>query len=110
MKNRKVESVKVELIFDEGCPHVDAARRNLVRAFKRVGTTPRWIELDNGALRTGAGAARYGSPTILIDDNDIAGLGSVEQPCCRIYRDSTGQALGAPPVDLIVAALKRVRS
>ena len=47
----------------------------------------------------------HGSPTLLIDGVDpFAAPGRPSSLSCRLYRDATGHADGAPPVD----ALRRV--
>ena len=52
-----------------------------------------------------AEAGMHGSPTLLIDGVDpFAAPGQPPSLSCRLYRDATGRADGAPPVD----ALKRV--
>ncbi len=55
--------------------------------------------------REAAEAGMHGSPTLLVDGVDpFAALGQPSSLSCRLYRDATGHADGAPPVD----ALRRV--
>ena len=55
--------------------------------------------------REAAEAGMHGSPTLLIDGVDpFAAPGQPPSLSCRLYRDATGHADGAPPVD----ALRRV--
>ena len=55
--------------------------------------------------REAAEAGMHGSPTLLIDGVDpFAAPGRPSSLSCRLYRDATGHADGAPPVD----ALRRV--
>jgi len=52
-----------------------------------------------------AEAGMRGSPTLLIDGVDpFAAPGQLPSLSCRLYRDASGHADGAPPVD----ALRRV--
>ena len=51
---------------------------------------------------------RYGSPTILIDGRDVAGLApGDEQPSCRIYDNGAGALDVVPSVERIADALRR---
>src|SRR6516162_1213509 len=55
--------------------------------------------------REAAEAGMRGSPTLLIDGVDpFAAPGQLPSLSCRLYRDASGRAGGAPPV----AALRRV--
>ena len=55
--------------------------------------------------REAAEAGMHGSPTLLIDGVDpFAAPGQPPSLSCRLYRDATGRADGAPPVD----ALRRI--
>ena len=55
--------------------------------------------------REAAEAGMHGSPTLLVDGEDpFATPGQPPSLSCRFYRDATGHADGAPPVD----ALRRV--
>jgi len=38
----------VDLVFDDDCPNVPAARAQLERAFEALGLEPAWRELVNG--------------------------------------------------------------
>ncbi len=95
----------VELIYDSDCPNVPRAREQLLRAFSQAGLTPRWREWD----RADAGAPRhvraYGSPTVLVNGEDVAGSDAADAACCRIYTSGEGRHQGVPPVALIAAAL-----
>jgi hypothetical protein len=96
----------VELIFERDCPNVDAARENLLRAFKRAGRAPAWIEYDRADRDSPDYARRFGSPTILVEGRDVAGEGpELEAGCCRLYDNGSGTLQGAPPVELVAKAL-----
>ena len=56
-------------------------------------------------VQEAAEAGMHGSPTLLVDGVDpFAAPGQPPSLSCRLYRDATGRADGAPPVD----ALRRV--
>ncbi|MCZ7684627.1 MAG: hypothetical protein M5U28_39980 [Sandaracinaceae bacterium] len=64
----------LELVYDRGCPHVEAARASLERACEQAGLPPRWTEHSSDDAPPHARG--YGSPTILVDGRDVAGAGS----------------------------------
>ncbi len=98
----------VELIYDRDCPNVAKARSHLIRALAQAGREPRWIEWDRGEPSSPAHVKRFGSPTILVDGADVAGvLPSEGRACCRLYSDDTGRLQGVPPVDQITDAIRK---
>ena len=96
---------RVELVYDLDCPNVTETRAALVRAFAQAGLTPSWIEWDRNSPETPDRVRRYGSPTILVDGEDIVGLETGGGDCCRLYRDSNGGFQGVPSVNDIAKAL-----
>ncbi len=98
---------KVELIYDTGCPNVEAARQQLRRAFQELGQSPDWEEWDRGAPSSPAHARQYGSPTILVDGKDVTGASPSDgADCCRVYRTGHDGLQGVPPIETITAALR----
>jgi mercuric ion transport protein len=98
----------VEFIFDADCPNVDAAREQLRRAFERVGASPEWQEWDQENDDAPPYARAYGSPTVLVNGRDVAGVEpSADAACCRVYKRKDGSLKGVPSVDEIVAALSK---
>lgn len=95
----------VELIYDSDCPNVPQARENLLRAFSQVKFAPRWREWDRADVEAPPYTRTYGSPTVLVQGKDIAGSDGADAASCRIYASGDGRNQGAPPIDLIVAAL-----
>jgi mercuric ion transport protein len=99
---------KIELLYDRDCPNVDDARRQLRLALEHCGFKAEWSEWERSAPRSPAYARQYGSPTVLIDGQDVAGEPpSVNAPSCRIYAHTVGRNRGVPDVTLISAALSR---
>lgn len=89
----------VELVFFQGCPHVDDARHNLRTALTELGQPPEWVEWDRESPDTPEALRAYGSPTVLVDGRDVTGEGGRTQgAACR--------ADGAPSVARIRAALQ----
>ncbi len=96
----------VELIYDADCPNVPAARSTLIKAFMQTGVSARWQEWERSAPDAPDYARSYGSPTILIDGNDIAGVApNSGTRACRVYKDARGKLSGTPSVEAICSAL-----
>lgn len=93
----------VELLFFAGCPHVEAARAQLRRAFELRGETPTWREVDVSAPDAPAHAQGWGSPTVLVDGRDVLGAAPTAGLGCRLYPGS--ERPGAPPLAALLAAL-----
>jgi len=93
----------VDFIYDDDCPNVQAARAHLKQAFAAAGLAPSWTEHRIGARDLPQRVRGFGSPTILVDGQDVAGAAPQADHCCRIY--ATGG--GVPSVDLIAAALAK---
>ena len=95
----------IELVFEDSCPNVQRARTRLAEALRARGLATTWTEWEIGDLAAPARVRGYGSPTILVDGRDIAGLAAGEASrSCRIYSLEGGDR-GTPPLDLIIAAL-----
>lgn len=101
--------MKVELIYETGCPNIVDARENLLRAFSEEKVSAKWTEWDTTSQECPTRIRGFGSPTVLVDGNDVDGNDVVRQArtgtSCRIYFAADGLQTGAPPVDAIRAAL-----
>lgn len=87
--------MKIQLLYFDGCPNVDAAR-NAVRAALAAEKLETVVdEIDVEAPTAPDWARGWGSPTILIDGQDVAGQQPSESSACRLY------AGGAPSVEQI---------
>lgn len=100
----------VELIYDTACPNVKDARAQLLRAFAETGLSPQWQEWDRNAPESPSRVRAYGSPTILIDGQDVADTSpSTDADCCRLYMDDSGGLRGVPSIAAITTALVRAK-
>ena len=100
----------VDLVYDKTCLHVDASRDALRQALFAVGASATWTEWDRDAASTPVELRGFGSPTVLVNGQDIDGAAPTVGTSCRLYRDAdTGRAVGVPPVPLIVRALLAAR-
>ena len=103
----------VELVYEAGCPHVEAARSVLAGALAEAGLPLEWIEWDAVDPGTPERCVGMGSPTILVDGRDRAGGPASAGGSCRLYRDELGDLTGVPPRKMILGALRaaqRLRS
>jgi mercuric ion transport protein len=88
--------MKIQLLHFEGCPNVDAARAALRNALDAEKLEIAIEEIDVGHADAPAWARGWGSPTILIDGNDVTGQKrTTASSSCRLY------AGGAPSVETI---------
>jgi mercuric ion transport protein len=74
-------------------------------ALARLGLSG-YEELDILDASTPEELRGWGSPTILIDGEDVSGGRKGDSVCCRVYPESKG----VPTAATIVATVKRVRS
>ena len=89
---------RIELVYFEGCPNASKARAHIRDAVEASGRTLEWSEWDLMAESTPEAFRRYGSPTVLIDGQDVTGEGAgAAAMACR--------ADGAPSVALIAERL-----
>jgi len=99
-------SIKVELIYDADCPNVVAARSLLIRAFTKTRVSARWKEWERGSRDSPAYVQDFGSPTILVNGQDVGGVSpSPGTHACRVYLGSDGVLQSTPPIEQVCAAL-----
>jgi len=90
---------RVELVYFEGCPNALKARDNIKSALEVAGRDVEWSEWDLEAESTPDRYRQHGSPTVLIDGQDVTGdgHGAIAMAC---------RSDGAPSVPLIVEKLE----
>jgi tRNA-Thr(GGU) m(6)t(6)A37 methyltransferase TsaA len=101
---------RIELVYDDACANVDAARHNLASALEALGLTPRWREWHIGVDDLPGYARGHGSPTVLIGGRCVAGAPATTEHSCRIYTGSDGVLTGAPDVEVITEAIADARA
>ena len=100
--------MQIALIYAHDCPHIAAARRQLLQAFQILGMTPRWREWEHSDPDFPAALHGYGSPSIVIDGRDVDDQAPGDRvSACRVYRQADGRLQGVPPVAQIVARLQQ---
>ena len=95
--------LSVQLLFFSGCPHVEAARRQLISAFSAAGLESGWTEHDVNHPETPVELRGYGSPSILVNGRDVMGATPGDGAACRLYMGT--DLPGAPPLSELVRAL-----
>ncbi len=99
--------MQIELVYEQTCPNIEAARAQLLRAFAEAGITPCWQEWEVSSPEAPSHVHGYGSPTILVNGRDVSGdMADGDDYCCRIYSHGEHTNKGVPPVAGIVQALK----
>jgi len=96
--------MKLTLLTVPACPNAAAFEERLAAA---LADHPDAVvyRREIADEREAAQAGMHGSPTLLIDGVDpFAAPGQPPSLSCRLYRDETGRAEGAPPAE----ALRRV--
>lgn len=95
----------IELIYEQTCPNVDAARVLIKSACAQVGRAADWREWEVSDPQFPAHAHGFGSPTILVGGVDVAGQSASVSDCCRIYSGEQG-VQGVLMLEQVVQALK----
>ena len=98
---------KIEFIYEQSCPNVADARAQLRLALEQTGLPAHWQEWEHNDLHSPDYARRYGSPSILVDGEDVAGEPASDAPSCRIYTNTQGRNRGVPDAALIRTALEK---
>ncbi len=93
-----METPRIELVYLEGCPNASQARDNLRETVEASSQDLTWSEWDLMAESTPADFRRFGSPTVLVNGEDVTGENvGTEAMACR--------ADGAPSVATITARI-----
>ncbi len=102
--------MNVELLWWEGCPSTERALQAVREALSELGMSDvdvytREIETDDDAREAGF----VGSPTILIDGEDLVPAAAQETIglSCRVYRRRDGRVSPIPDPDDLREALER---
>lgn len=66
---------RIDLVYFEGCPNAERARENLRTALREAGRQSHWAEWDLSSEATPEQYRRHGSPTVLVDGEDVTGGG-----------------------------------
>lgn len=97
--------MKIQLLYFAGCPNLEPARAALREAMLAEQIDQAVEEVDVESAAAPESVRGWGSPTILIDGEDVAGAARTTGSSCRLY------PTGAPTVEEIrlrLAATRRV--
>jgi glutaredoxin len=98
--------MSIQLLSFRGCPHAEGARECLRRVLVSLGFPPDFEEIDVSQEDCPEALKRWGSPTVLVNGQDVAGASSADGGTCRLYSSPCGLS-GVPPEAAIRAALTR---
>lgn len=99
---------RIEVLYVDGCPHVDSAVGRARAAIEAAGVTATVVLVRVPNEHEARRLRFVGSPTVRVEGDDVE---PAMVPCsdfgmqCRLYRVE-GRLEGAPPIDWIVAALR----
>lgn len=94
----------IQLLVFEGCPLADAARESLQQALGELGI-PDFEEIDILDPSTSDELRGWGSPTILVDGQDVTGSARGDNVGCRVYSGPDR----VPSPTAIVESIRRLR-
>ena len=98
--------IEIDLVYFEGCPHVDAARAAL-RAVLAEPKSAGWREWRTDDPQLPEYAKGYGSPSIFVGGRELMGeRPAASSSACRLYQGRAGGPSGAPSLELLAAALQ----
>lgn len=96
----------VQLLVFAGCPLAAAARESLRAALAEL-DLPGYEEIDILDASTPAELRAWGSPTILVDGEDVSGLPKGNSVSCRVYDGPLGVPTAKAIAAYISAKLRR---
>ncbi len=93
----------ISFLYFDGCPLAPRARENLVDAIEDIKTRVRvcFEEVDLMAPETPDDLRRWGSPTILVNGEDITGAKQGWACSCRLYANEGGVPTVSEIIDVI---------
>lgn len=96
----------VELVYFRGCPNWRLAEERLYAALEALGRTDVEVRLRLVAQPADAEAAGlHGSPTVLVNGEDLFPWDTGDRWACRLYRNENGLE-GAPSVQALLEVLR----
>ena len=99
--------LNIELIYEKTCPNIEAARQQIKHACNTLGIKAQWQEWEVSAADAPQHIHGYGSPTILVNQQDVSGdMTAGDDYCCRVYSSAQDSNKGVPKVNDIVQAIQ----
>ncbi len=110
-EDRLALRLQIELVFDPGCPNAAQARSVLAIACREAGVPAVWTEWNSEDPTCPSHARNLGSPTVLVNGEDVAPgphpwapREPGEGPRTRVYRDGDS-IVPVPPKRRIAEAI-----
>ncbi len=104
-------SAQIDLVYFDGCPHVEAARDALRQGLQLAGQAVEWREWQSDDPALPGYAAGFGSPSIFVAGREVTGAPAGETSrACRVFRDRDGALRPAPEPSEIARALREALS
>jgi hypothetical protein len=100
--------MRVQVLVSENCPHREPTLRLVYDALHELGIESTIDEVSVGDVDQARRLRFLGSPTVLVDGNDVEPARRTDTNfalCCRIYGSG-----GTPPRDMVVAAIREARA
>ena len=97
------DDIRIQFLFYKGCPWADDARESLEEALSECGLST-YEDIDIFDPKTPNELRDWGSPTILVNGEDVAGDPKGRNSPCRLYPD------GQPSTTSIVASINNART
>lgn len=97
--------MRIQVVYFEGCPSWQITLSRLHAALDAVGHASAPVDLVQVHLAEEAPAQFAGSPTVLVDGQDLfPDAAPVTNLACRVYRNPQGLS-GSPTSEALIAAL-----
>lgn len=86
---------------------MEKTREHLKISLKKIGLSVDWVEWDSDNPECSDDVRTYGSPTILVNGNDVGNQSPGYGNCCRLYSDNGKHLVPVPPISLITTLLEK---
>ncbi len=86
--------IKLEFQYFKGCPHQDPLRKNLLQAIRGIEDRVEMAEILVEDEESAVNVKFRGSPTLLINGEDLLGMPPPDKPSlsCRLYQKGVPSA------------------
>lgn len=100
--------MKIEILYFEGCPNHEVADKRVREVLEELGIRAEILHVNVEDDETAQAVRFPGSPTVRVNDEDVApgSNGESYSMRCRVYATTSGFE-GAPDKDAIRTAIER---
>jgi hypothetical protein len=103
--------MRIEILYFSGCPNHGPATACVRQVLTEEDTPAEMVEVEVKDMATARRIGFLGSPTVLVDGQDVEPAARAERTfglSCRTYIDS-GRRAGVPPSEWIRAAVREAK-